>query len=92
MHKGKPVIVGHRPWWRHPVFPWGWYSLIADNLTTNESGGPLIEADGYCTPQDGGGGKFGWDGRNRMWPDNSGAYMWRDGVWRSVVSPSEIDT
>jgi hypothetical protein len=55
MYKGKPVIIQKRPWYRSPVFPWGWYSLIQDNLMEI---GKVIDADGYFKPNDNGGGKF----------------------------------
>jgi len=58
MYKNKPLIIGHRPWYRHPIFPWGWYSMTQDNIST-ETG--VIEADGYYADSDGGGGAFYWD-------------------------------
>lgn len=53
MYKGKPVIIQTRPWYRHHVLPWGWYSLFTDNINTK-----IVAADGYHTPNDGGGGNF----------------------------------
>ncbi|CAJ0710576.1 hypothetical protein ACPCHQ_11895 [Ralstonia thomasii] len=53
-YKGKKLIVGHRPWWRHPIFPWGWYSLSKDRF---DGASPLC-VDGYHAPSDGGGGKY----------------------------------
>ena len=52
-YKGKPLIVATRPWWRHPIFPWGWYSIKQEPIE-----GALIYADGYHKPGDGGGGLF----------------------------------
>ena len=51
MYKNKPVIIGYRPWWRNPVFPWGWYSIIQDNIFCSD-------IDGHFRPNDGGGGSF----------------------------------
>jgi len=53
MYKGKQVIIGNRHWWRHPIFPWGVYSLRQDRIDTDE-----IRLDGYHTQGDGGGGLF----------------------------------
>ena len=54
MYKDKPLIVQKRPWWRHHVFPWGWYSLR--NMRFLE--GDTFDVDGYYRPDDGSGGKF----------------------------------
>jgi hypothetical protein len=53
MYKGKPLIIAKRPWWKHPIFPWGVYSLTMDRLS-----GDKFEADGYFTEKDGGAGVF----------------------------------
>jgi hypothetical protein len=53
MYKNKKVIIMRRPLWRHPVFPWGWYSLMHDKFEGDE-----VMSDGYLTPNDGGGGLF----------------------------------
>ena len=55
MYKGKPLIIQKRPWWRHPIFPWGWYSLSQDVLLIV---GSRFNADGCYSPDDGGGGEF----------------------------------
>lgn len=59
--RGKPLIVGKRPWWRHHIFQWGWYSLSQDRLPIREQ----LEADGHYFPGDGGGGSWSWS-----WPIN----------------------
>jgi len=43
MYKNKPLIIAKRPWWRHPVFPWGWYSLKQDNIFSGD-------VEGYDKP------------------------------------------
>ena len=63
MYKDKPLIVQKRPWWRHPVFPWGWYSLVQDStslsgMTFTLNSGPTFHAEGQYSPYDGGGGYF----------------------------------
>lgn len=55
MYRNKPVIVKRRPWWRHPVFPWGWYSLSQDRLASNS-----IHTEGFYRPGDGSGGTWVW--------------------------------
>ena len=58
-YKGKPVIVGERPWWRHPRWAWGWYSLSQDAID-----GESIAADGHYEPGDCGdmgAGLWRWD-------------------------------
>lgn len=54
MYNGKPVVMT-RPWWRHPIFPWGWYSLLQDRIE-----GDRIESDGYWHPDDHHGGVWEW--------------------------------
>jgi hypothetical protein len=54
VYKGKKVIIMPRPWYRHPIFPWGWYSLTKDKVDVSK----ILEADGYYSPDDGGGGTF----------------------------------
>ena len=54
MYKGKTLIVCSRPWWRHPILPWGWYSLLLDQLPTDIE----LVADGFKTPDDLNGGKY----------------------------------
>jgi len=71
MHKGKPVIISNRPWYRHHVFPWGWYSLIQDNLIYTSP----INADGYHKPNDGGGGTFKITKYNDEQLENSGTII-----------------
>ena len=58
MYKDKPLIIAKRPFWRHPVFPWGWYSLTQDRISPDNS---VIFPDGYYKPKDGGGGTLYWD-------------------------------
>ena len=69
MYKNKPVIIQKRPWYRHPVFPWGWYSMSID---------PLLGFDGFAKgfykPNDGGGGRFKKIMPNK-YDDNSGTYI-----------------
>lgn len=48
MYKGKPVVVTPRPWYRHPIFPWGYYSLVNDKIDRQ-----FIQVDGYNIPGDG---------------------------------------
>lgn len=55
MYRGKPLIVASRPFWRHPYWAWGWYSLTQDALHDE-----WLDADGYFKPGDGGGGGFRW--------------------------------
>jgi hypothetical protein len=55
MLKGKPV-VSFRPLWRHPVFAWGWYSV----LEAAAHPGWDRRSDGYYEPGDGGGGEWAW--------------------------------
>lgn len=62
MYKGKPLIISNRPWWRHHIFKWGWYSLSQDDFELNE----VINADGYHKPNDDGGGKF----KHRKYDEN----------------------
>lgn len=62
MYKGKPVIIGNRPKWRHPVFPWGWYSLTKDGHRIEMTDG--ITADGYYNPSDDAAGRFVFDDAN----------------------------
>ena len=50
MYKNKPV-VWIRPWYRHPYFPWGWYSICRDNGKFKI--GENVYADGYKKPFDG---------------------------------------
>jgi len=66
--RGKPLIVAPRPWWRHRIFPWGWYSLSQDALPTYGE----MNADGHYSPNDGGGGPFVWSPNA---PDNSGGII-----------------
>lgn len=54
-YKGKKLIIHERPWWRHPIFPWGWYSLKQDKVIGDE-----VRADGFAMPSDGGGGLYQW--------------------------------
>jgi len=53
MYKGKKVIIGRRPWWKNPIFPWGLYSLTQDKIETSS-----VKVDGYYIAGDGGGGLF----------------------------------
>jgi hypothetical protein len=53
MYKGKKVITMNRPWYRHPIFPWGWYSLVQDKIDAVD-----VMSDGFYKPNDGGGGRF----------------------------------
>ena len=57
MYKNKPLIIAKRPWWRNPMFPWGWYSLVQDGIPTDKA--PIFP-DGYYEPKDGGGGGWCW--------------------------------
>lgn len=50
----KPIVID-RPWWRHPIFPWGWRSLRKD---VRPQDGQTIELSGRYAPGDGGGGVF----------------------------------
>lgn len=59
-YKGKKLIVARRPWWRHPIFPWGWYSLVMDSFDVSQ---PLI-VDGYHAVGDGGGGAYRYEAPN----------------------------
>ncbi len=54
MYKGKTLIIGDRPWYRHPVFPWGVYSLRMDKIKVDKS----VEVNGYYVKDGGGGGTF----------------------------------
>lgn len=45
----RKIIVTRRPFWRHPFFPWGWYSLTSDDLMHLEQ----VKVDGYNKPGDG---------------------------------------
>lgn len=60
MHKEKPLIV-ERPWWkfwRHSIFPWGWYQISDVRLSDSEE----VITDGRNKPNDGGGGTWrGYD-------------------------------
>lgn len=53
MYKGKKVIIQKRPWYRNPIFPWGWYSIMQDKIDAK-----IIEADGYYVPDGFSGGQF----------------------------------
>jgi len=59
MYKGKPVIATKRPFWRSPLFPWGWYSLLSDEIKAE-----TIETDGHVKPGDGGAGLYKLEGYN----------------------------
>jgi hypothetical protein len=72
MYKGKPVIVQKRPWWRNPIFPWGWYSMTQDNISDK-----FIMTEGYYKLNDGGGGEFRWSAIKE--PDNSGTVFKQEG-------------
>lgn len=48
----KPIVID-RPWWRHPIFPWGWYSLRRD-VDPNSS--ERVTLSGYYAPGDAGHG------------------------------------
>lgn len=52
MYNGKPVIAAKRPFWRHPIFPWGWYSLSHDACLLSYH---WIKTDGHDRPYDRGG-------------------------------------
>ncbi len=52
-YRNKPLVVS-RPWWRHPIFPWGWYSTVRDNVDRPGE----HEVDGYLRPGDSGRGIF----------------------------------
>lgn len=79
MYKGKKLIIAKRPWWRHPIFPWGWYSLCMDKLE-----GGKFEADGHYCDNDGGGGQFAFD--DEVPAECDGGIVFKvngaNGVWR----------
>lgn len=50
MYKGKPLVAGSTPWWRHHSLPWGWYSM--GEIKANK--GDTLHTDGYLVPKDGG--------------------------------------
>lgn len=50
MYKGKPVIVAKPPFWRHHIFPWGWYSVLDIEVSENE----VVNTSGFWKPNDGG--------------------------------------
>lgn len=52
----RPIVVMPRKWWRHPVFPWGVYSMVQDDFSEVET----LFVDGYSVPFDGGGGMLTW--------------------------------
>ena len=54
MYKNKPVIIGFRPWWKHPSFPWGVYSVSQDKIKP----GNTLSVEGYHSAGDGGGGEY----------------------------------
>mgnify|MGYP001560874679 CR=1 FL=1 len=60
MYKGKPIIIGARKWWRHPAFPWGWYSVVTDWRKLPKT---TINALGYYSPGDGGYSIVIWNGK-----------------------------
>jgi hypothetical protein len=54
MYKGKPLIAGKAPWYRHHSLPWGWYSLSK----IGAGDGAEIVTEGYLHPEDGGGNTY----------------------------------
>ena len=54
MYKGKPLIAGKAPWYRHRSLPWGWYSLSK----IGAGDGAEVVTDGYLHPEDGGGSTY----------------------------------
>lgn len=54
MYKGKPLIIGKVPWWRHHFFSWGWYSVSE----VESFSGMSVEVEGYYRPGDHGGGLY----------------------------------
>ena len=72
MYKDKPLIIAKRPFWRHPVFPWGWYSLL-DILPKDD--GEQYECEGHRKPGDGKGGAFFWDAKHTETPDSGQVFM-----------------
>jgi len=48
----RKIISAKRPFWRHPIFPWGWYSLTNDSPTVFKT--QIIKTDGCYKPGDGG--------------------------------------
>jgi len=66
MYKNKPLIIAKRPFWRHPIFSFGWYSICQDDIYGDD-----ITAEGFFKPGDGGQGKFYID-HNKIHADNGG--------------------
>ena len=61
MYKGRPLIIGGVPFLRRSFFglnPFRWYSVTQ---IIGETGSNPLEADGYYSPGDGGGGSVYWD-------------------------------
>ena len=53
MNSSKPIVTKRQWWrfWRHPVFPWGWQSLVEIDISPVHS---LVFVCGYHRPGDGG--------------------------------------
>lgn len=75
MYKGKQVIIHRRPWWKHPVFPWGVYSLKMDKFDD-----VIVDVDGYFVTGDGGGGEYVYDWLSEDMPNGG-----------TVIEPNELD-
>lgn len=84
MYKNKPLIIAKRPWWRNPIFPWGWYSLTMDSLS-----GDSFNVDGYYCPADSGGSTFIWVEDSEL-PEDDGVIMTVDSEKGRWINPSRM--
>ena len=84
MYKDKPLIIAKRPFWRHPVFPWGWYSLVQDDMRGDD-----FTADGYYSPNDSGGSTFIWVEDSTL-PEDDGVIAVVDSEKGRWINPSRM--